>query len=155
MTPSSHSCLISIYHLAGSTRRSHKAPFLAAVPSELVSWMRDGSMVLRWESTAWRSCVWLIRTGLGSLPPQTVFCWFKRPPRLRGNGNAWRESRKVKKYCGSYCFGGCPMQYGAIYQWRCWNLLWDSLYDVHKQLSDPPWCQGNPAANQVTIKHMG
>ena len=85
---------------------------------------------------------------------QTVFCWFKRPLRLHGNGTAWWESQKVKKYCGLYCFGWCPTQYGVIYQQSCWKLLWDSLCDVDKQLTDPPLCQ-NSATNQVTIKHMG
>lgn len=61
--------ILCICSRAGSPCWSHKTP-LAGVPSELVSWMRDGSMVLRWREYCQRSGMWLIRTGLGSLLPK-------------------------------------------------------------------------------------
>lgn len=60
---------------------------------------------------------------------QTIFCRFKEPQRLCGNGKAWwGPSEKVGNYWGWYCFGWCPARYAVINQESRWKPLWDSLY---------------------------
>lgn len=113
--------------------RSHQAP-LAGVPSEVVSWMSDGSMVLRWRAYCRRSCMWLIRTGLASLPSRPYILLIQKATETPPWWKHWATTEstpteKVVKYGRWHCFRWFPTHYQQHF------------YDVDKQFIGPPWCQ--------------